>query len=88
MTARYVLLKIDDDREADALLWGLAMDPTCPLLALGGVGVHVEVVPGLDAGDEHRSVVPGDPHGLSLETAIGWAYERGPQLAAEWEAAS
>lgn len=86
--AKYVLLRIEDDREADALLRGLAMDPTNPLLALGGVGVHAEVVPGLDAGDEHSSFLPGDPHGLSLETAIGWSYQRGSELAAEWEAAS
>lgn len=88
MTARYVLLRIEDDQEADDLLRDLALYPHAPLLSpVQENTVSVEVVPGLDVGDEHRSFLPGDPHGLDLETAIGWSYERGAQLAAEWETA-
>lgn len=87
--SKYVLLRIEDDQEADDLLRELATAAT-PFVRSPRTDdvIHVEVVPGLDAGDEHSSFLPGDPHGLSLETAVGWAYERGPELAAEWEAAS
>jgi hypothetical protein len=50
--ARYVLLRIDDDEEADDLLRDLVTAPTSPLLTPRFERpVHVEVVPGIDAGD-------------------------------------
>lgn len=86
--SKYVLLKVDDDREADRLLLSLALFPHAPLINATDDVIHVEVVPGLDAGDEQHPVIPGDPHGLDLATAIGWSYQRGSELAAEWGAAS
>lgn len=86
--SRYVLLRLEDDQEADHLLRDLALAPSVPLRTWQNHRVAVEVVPGLDAGDAERPFGAEDPHGLDLLTAIGWSYERGPELAGEWEMTS
>lgn len=90
MTARYVLLRIANDVEADRFLLDLARYPSDPLLSpVQENTVHVEVVPGIDASDAERSFgTPGWSDSLTLEAVVRWSCERGPVLAAEWETSS
>lgn len=53
--ARYVLLRLDDDEEADDFLRDLVVAPNAPLLTPRFERpVHVEIVPGVDPGDRTR----------------------------------
>jgi hypothetical protein len=73
--ARYVLLRVGDDGEADLLLRDIAAHPHSPLLTPTQENtVSVEVVPDLD------------PMEKRLRTHLRNSYERAGRLAAEWEA--
>jgi len=91
--AKYVLLRIADDAEADLLLRDIALHPHSPLLTPRRAGaVWVEVVPDLDEGDfrpGRASFTSG--RGDSVDRARGLravlrrSYLRASKLAAEWE---
>lgn len=84
--AKYLLLRVDDDSQADDLLRDLNRYPNQPLLTpVQENTVRVELVPGLDAGDERPE---GDVFGErwdDLATAVRRSYLRAGELAAEWE---
>lgn len=90
--ARYVLLRIEDDDEADALLRDLVLAPNSPLLTPRHEHpVHVELVPSVDTSDLRRDGIGVLPHTRSGERAgllsfVAASYERANELAAEWEA--
>jgi hypothetical protein len=78
--ARYVLLRVGDDVEADLLLRDIAAHPHAPLLTPSQENtVSVEVVPDLDPMDAGA----GEKR---LRTHLRNSYERAGRLAAEWEA--
>lgn len=78
--ARYVLIRIEDDDEADLFLRDVAAHPHSDLLTPSQENaVSVEVVPDLDPMDERT----GEKR---LRTHLRNSYERAGQLAAEWEA--
>lgn len=87
--ARYVLLRIDDDEEADDLLRDVVTAPTSPLLTPRFErSVHVEIVPGIDAGDRTRDIQPALQLNSKYERAdVLWlvrdSYKRAHQLADE-----
>lgn len=85
--ARYVLLRVADDSEADDLLGDVVLHPYAPLLSPGmQAPVHVELVSAVDPSD-----VFGDDRASAelrrLREALTDSYERGHRLALEWEGA-
>lgn len=91
--ARYVLLRIADDREADDLLRGIAAHPDVPVLAFSGLGVHAEVVPDIDPSDFWSKTgyslwATDRERARKLRAVLCQSYERAFQLADEWEASA
>lgn len=93
MIARYVLLRIDDDAEADHLLRDLVTRPYQGLLTPGWhTQVHAELVPDLDPGDFSRDELgippESDPsRARGLRAVLRQSYLRASKLVDEWEAA-
>lgn len=81
--ARYLLLRVEDDQEADDLLRHLVVHPHAALLTPQmRFQVFAELVAELDPSDRlSRGDVPG------LAAVVRESWERGHELAAEWEAA-
>ncbi len=92
--ARYVLLRIEDDREADDLLRDIAANPHSPLLTPSQENtVSVEVVPDIDPSDYRvKTNVPieatNEERARGLRTVLRKSYLRASELAAEWEASA
>ncbi|MDN5932673.1 MAG: hypothetical protein L0I24_16680 [Pseudonocardia sp.] len=92
--ARYVLLRIEDDREADDLLRDVALYPRSSLLTpTQENAVSVEVVPDIDPSDYRaKTNVPieatNEERARGLRAVLRKSYLRASELAAEWEAAS
>lgn len=92
--ARYVLLRIEDDDQADDLLRDIALNPRTPLLTpLFENEVLAEVVPDLDPSDflPDRSYLGllSDTHpsrARGLRAVLRQSYARSACLASEWEA--
>jgi hypothetical protein len=89
--ARYVLLRIEDDDEADTLLRDLAVAPNSPLLTPRYENpVHVELVPSVDTSDLRNNTIGAPPtrsgERAGLLSFVAASYQRGHELAAEWEA--
>lgn len=87
--ARYVLLRIEDDEEADDLLRDVVTAPNAPLLTPRFERVvHVELVPGVDTSDlrnHHVIVVPPTRDGerKGLLSFVAASYKRANELADE-----
>lgn len=91
--ARYLLLRIDDDAEADHLLHDLVTQPYGALLTPGRhQPVHAELVPDFDPGDFSRDElgIPPESHparARGLRAVLRRSYLRASELADEWETA-
>ncbi len=90
--ARYVLLRIEDDDEADDLLRDMARYPQSDLLTpcLENT-VHAEVVPDLDPSDFWAAYLPSveadnEKRRRDLMAELRRSYERAGELAAAAEA--
>jgi hypothetical protein len=83
--SRYVLLRVDDDDEADTLLRDLVTQPHLPLLTPDTVSrVHVELVPDIDTGDLGGfDCIPGSDTRHALARAVLETYQRAGELAAD-----
>ena len=88
--ARYVLLRIEDDAEADLLLEDIALYPHQPLLTPSQEHpVMVEVVPDVDPSDRVVSrlgMEDGESAARGLRAVLRRSYLRAGELAAEAEA--
>lgn len=92
--ARYILLRIEDDREADDLLRDIALYPHSPLLTPTQENtVSVEIVPDVDPSDyQAKTYVPmeatNEERARGLRAVLRKSYLRSSQLATEWEASA
>lgn len=86
--ARYVLLRIEDDEEADDFLRDLAIAPNSPLLTPRFEHpVHVELVPGVDTSDLRSNTIGVPPtregERRGLLSFVAASYKRANELADE-----
>ena len=91
--ARYVLLRIDDDHEADRLLLTLALFPGDPLLTSTGDAFSAEVVPDIDPSDFRAKAAShieatNKERARGLRAVLRQSYLRASELAEKWEASA